>query len=245
METHRLSSFAFALCLVAAVVCAQAAGERGAAQQAPQVVRAQAPDPATAERLITVEAVAAVRVVPTQLRLVFAVSATGETATQASAGVRDLLVAIEKHLEKVGVGAKDRDVDFIAAMPTYDWRVEKQDEKAVLVERRTGTRVQYNLHVTVLDEAAARVAIEAAIAGDGVDLLAVDYWSSELAAKQVEAQKQALAAARQKADLLLAVFPEKPSPVNVHEQTHVFFPAQLTRCCPPPRTAPRASSSRR
>ena len=101
-----------------------------------------------------------------------------------------------------------------------------------MVEKRAGTRVQYNLHIRVADETAALAAIEAVGAGDGVDLLAVDYWSSALEEKQREAREKALAAAQAKAELLLSVFPEPPDPINVSETTRLVFPQQLYRNLP-------------
>lgn len=217
----------FSLCLCATMLPAQASGLRGAAQEAPQIPRLPPPDPGTAERVITVEAVAEVRVRPTRLRLVFAVSAAGESATAASVAGRTLLDETKARLQQSGKALGELDVDFVAAVPIFSWRVEQQNGKDVLAERRSGTRVQYNLHVEVADEAAALVAIEAAMAADGIDLLAVDYWSEDLAQKRVEAREQALATARQKAQLLLSVFPVAPQPINVHEQTQVLFPQQL------------------
>ena len=211
---------------------AQSAGLRGAAQEVSQVARLPSPDAAAAERVITIEAVAEVRVPPSQLRLVFAVSATGASASAASVAGRALLADTRGRLQQAGVAAAGLDVDFIAALPVFAWQVEKQSGKDVLAEHRTGTRVQYNLHVAVADEAAALSAIEAATAGDGVDLLAVDYWSDQLAQKQVEAQQKALAAAQQKAKLLLAVFPTPPRPINVHAGTQVLFPQQLYQNLP-------------
>ncbi|GAB4144580.1 MAG: hypothetical protein Fur0037_12390 [Planctomycetota bacterium] len=74
--------------------------------------------------------------------------------------------------------------------------------------------------------------IEAATTEDGVELLAVDYWSKDLPERQLEAQRQALAAAKQKAELLLSVFPRPPRPINVHESTRVLFPQQLYQVLP-------------
>lgn len=221
-----LAFLAFFPSFVANLLPAQEAGLRGATQEAPQVVRLEVPDAVTAERVITIEGVAAVRVAPTSLRLVFAVSATAETPSAASVAVREQVAAAQGRLRSVA--ERDRiDVDFIAAVPVFAWGVEGEDGKRALVERTVGTRVQYNLCVTVPDEAAALAAIEAAASVRGIDVLAVDYWNEQLAAKQVEAQQQALAAAQQKAKLLLSVFPAAPHPINVHENTRVLFPQQL------------------
>jgi uncharacterized protein YggE len=220
------------LSLLTARAAAQAAGARGAAQEAPLVARVGHPDPATAERVITIEAVAEVRVVPSRLRVVFAVSAEGANAGSASEVGRALLAATKAKLTSAGIAVAGIDVDFIAAVPVFAWQVEQQGDKDVVAEKRVGVRVQYNLHVSVADEAAALNAIEAAIAQGGVELLAVDYWSTELAKKQVEAQRKALAAAQEKAELLLSVFPERPRPINVSESTRVLFPQQLYQVLP-------------
>ncbi len=211
---------------------AQAAGLRGAAQETSQVERLGPPDPGTSERVITIEAVAEVRVVPSSLRVVFAVSAQGATASMASEAGRALLAEAQKQLTEAGISEQDIDVDFIAAMPVYAWQVEQQNGKDVVAEKRVGMRVQYNLQVSVADEAAALVAIEAASARNDVDLLAVDYWSDELANKQIEAQKKALAAAQEKSKLLLSVFPQPPMMINVSETTQVLFPQQLYQTLP-------------
>ncbi|MBM4061980.1 MAG: DUF541 domain-containing protein [Planctomycetes bacterium] len=224
--------FALSIPFAAPFAHAQAAGLAGAAREAPLVLRLPPPDPAAAERVITPEATAEVRVSPSRLRLVFAASATGATASAASLAVRELLAATQQRLQAAGVAAADIDVDFIAALPVFAWSVAKQQDRDVVAEQRAGSRVQYNLHVAVADEAAALVAIEAATAGDGVDVLAVDYWSEDLTQRQVEAQQKALAAAQQKAKLLLAVFPEPPKPINVYERTQVLFPRRLYEVLP-------------
>ena len=212
---------------------AQLAGLRGAAREDALINKLPPPDPAAAERVITVEAVAQVRVVPSRLRVVLAVAAQAETADEANGAGRALLAETKAKLEAAGVAAAEIDTDFIAAFPVYEWAVEQRGGKDVLAERRVGTRVQYNLHVSVADEAAALAAVEAAAGRDRVDLLAVDYWSDDLTGRQVEAQKKALAAARAKADLLLSVFPDRPEPINVWERTRVLFPSELYRTLPP------------
>ena len=227
-----------ALSALASVAPAQVAGLRGASREEALIQKLAPPDPAAAERVITVEAVAEVRVVPSRLRVVLAVAAQAATADEANAAGRALLAATKAKLETAGVAADDLDTDFIAAFPVYAWALERraapeqQGGKNVLAENRVGTRVQYNLHVAVADEAAALAAVEAAAGVEGVDLLAVDYWSDDLTAQQAEARKKALAAAREKAELLLTVFPEQPRPINVWERTRVLFPSELYKALP-------------
>jgi uncharacterized protein YggE len=219
---------AFLCCTSVPFARAQSPGLRGAAQEPPLVTRLAPPDTTAAERVITIEGIAQVRVVPTSLRVVFALSAAAPPAAAASAAARELVAATSERLT-AGAGAGAIDVDFIAVVPVYAWIVEDQAGQTVLAEKRTGSRVQYNLHVAVADEAAARTAIEAATAADGVELLAVDYWSDALEQQQGVARERALAAAQQKAALLLSVFEPRPRPINVHEHTVVLFPQQLYR----------------
>ncbi len=221
------ASVTLSLTLLATTGAAQAAGFRAAGDAVASVVRLAMPTAGDAERVITIEAVAEVRVVPSRLRVVFAVSAEGPDTAGASTAVRTLLAETRTKLQTAGVAPTDIDADFIAARPIYGWRVEKQGGHDVLAEVRTGVRVQHNLHVAVADEGAALAAIEAAAARDGVELLAVDYWSHELEAQQVAARRKAIAAAQAKAQLLLAVFPEPPMPINVAETTRIFYPHQL------------------
>jgi uncharacterized protein YggE len=211
---------------------AQAAGLRGASQEKPQVQRLRPPSDAAAAEFLVVEAVAEVRVVPTQLRLVFSASATGATTSAASVASSKVVEATKARLLEAGVTSAAIDVDFIAAVPVYGWSIEEQQSRKVLVERRQATRVQNNLHVVVADEAKARTAVEAATADEGVDLLAVDYWSEDLEARQAEALQKAVAKAQTKAKTLLALFPEPPRPINVHEHTSILFPQQLYQDLP-------------
>ena len=226
--------------LFAITLPAQQGGLRAGTEAAPTVQRLGAPDPAVAERLITIEAVAEVRVVPSRLRVVFAVNAEGTTVPAASTAcrtrldvARDALLGAGIALPPTAIGNGEMlDTDFIAAVPIYTWGLGKQGDHNAIVETKTGYRAQYNVHVEVKDEAGALRAIEVATAGDGVELLAVDYWSDDLEAHQLQARKKAMVAAKQKADLLLSFFTTTPTPVNVHEETNVIYPQQLYSTIP-------------
>jgi uncharacterized protein YggE len=213
--------------LIVSAVLAQDAGLAGGMRLPSVVTRVAPPDAATAERVITIEGVAELRLPPTRLRVVLSASASGKTASEASVACRGLVDATRKRLADKGIAAADVDVDFIAAVPVYEWQLDSTGDKQIAVERRVGSRAQYNLHVAVADEAAAREAIEAATVVDGIDVITVDYWSEQIAGKRSEALAQALRAAQDKAKVLLAVFPQPPVPINVHEQTTVLQPQQL------------------
>lgn len=172
-----------AVLLLAPFLHAQDAGRRAGTYEVPLLTRLGPPDAATAERLVTIEAIAEVRVVPDRLRVVFSVDAEGTTVAAASAACRERLAAARTALVDGGVAAVPAsgkvedaiDTDFIAALPVYAWGLGKQADHDAVVEKKTGYRAQYNIHVEVKDEATARQAIEIATARDGVELLAVDY----------------------------------------------------------------------
>ena len=169
---------------------------------------------------------------PTELRVVFAASATAATASETNAASARLLASARTRLETSGIPATDIDHDFIAMVPVYTWGVTRQGDRDVVAEKRSGYRLQHNLHVRVRDEASAAAVITAAHEVEGIEVLAIDYWSNQLEQKQVEARDKALAAVRQKAKALLTVFAEAPVPINVHETTHVMFPQQLYQALP-------------
>jgi len=119
-------------------------------------------------------------------------------------------------------------VDFIAVVPQYQWEIQKQAEQEVGVETKAGYRMQINVHLAVETEAAAQQAIRRAMQLGLTDVIAVDYWSEEIAKARVQARKLALAAAKEKSELLLsALFDQPPRPINIQERTEAHFPASL------------------
>jgi uncharacterized protein YggE len=206
---------------------AQDAGSHGGLDPAPKLVRNPPPDSVTAERVITVEGVAEVRVNATEMRLVFAVAVAATTAAECQKSGDQRVRALLDALAPAGVKPDATDVDFIAILPVYVWEVEDRSGKRVMAEKQSGFRLQDNVHVRVPDEATARMALKAACTVEGVELLTVDYWNADIQKSRQEAQKQALAEARRKADVLLSVFDTRPAPINVHESTTVIYPKNL------------------
>lgn len=184
--------------------------------------------PEVARAYIAIEGQAELRVAPTEIRIVMAITGEGETAEQCQAATDATVERLRSAWLKMGVPESAIVEDFIAVLPRYEWSVENQQGAEVAVEHRAGYRMQTNLHLAVPDQVRAKAALRQAFQAGVTDIIAFDYWSKDLDAVQQQARQQALAAARGKADLLLQpLLAERPPAINVQEQTLVFYPASL------------------
>ena len=180
-----------------------------------------------AESFISIEGKAEVRVKPTELRIVLAVTAEGETAIDCQKGVDATLANLKTAWAKIKIPPEAIVVDFIAMLPRYDWKVGIPEEN-LMRERKSGFRMQSNVHLAVADDTIAMSSLSAAFEQGVSDIIAFDYWSKELDSVKEQAREKALTAARAKSDLLLkALFAEKPPVINVQEHTTVQYPASL------------------
>ena len=216
------------LCLFAAAP-AQDAGMRGGVSRV-TIDRGRAePDPDSIDRFIAVEGKVEIRVEPTEIRVVLALTSEGVTAQGCEDDNKRKSDALLTALRDVGIAADAMRVDFISVLPVYDWKIEKEGGRDIAVEHRVGYRLQSNLHVAVPSERQARAAVTEAFKLDITDVLAFDYWSKDLDRIKIQAQEKALAEAGRKSDLLLSVFAERPAPINVHEATWVHLPHDMYR----------------
>ena len=180
------------------------------------------------ERYITIDGSVELRVKPTQMRIVLAITTEGDTPVACHQAAKARISALQDDWNSAGFG-KDRVVeDFIAILPVYDFQVEQQEGQPVAVERKVGYLMQSNLHVSVASNDEAYQALSIAFAHDVSDVIAVDYWSDEIDQVKAEASAKALEVAKQKSDRFLgALFDEKPRVINFQEQTKVYYPASL------------------
>lgn len=221
--------FGVASLLTASLAYAQAAGSAGGLAMGQMLSRLAPPEAADAERVITIEGVAEVRVAPTDLRIVLAHAVEAASAAESMRLGREGVAAVKAKLVSQELPAESFDVDFIAVLPVHAWNVEEQSGREVIAERRVAYRVQQNLYVRVPNEESALATIAKALEVDGVEVLAVNYWNAELPAQRQAALEKALAVARRKADLLLEGFAPRPVPINVHESCRILFPQDLYR----------------
>lgn len=183
--------------------------------------------PDVATRYVTIEGRAEIRVKPTELRAVLAVTGEGQTAAECRANVERRIAGVLAAWQRRGIDPDDVQQDFVAILPRYEWTIEKRGTREVAVESLVGYRMQTNLHLAVPNEAAAKAALDDAFAGGVTDVIGFDYWSRDLDETRRRARAAAVKAARDKAEVLLAVFVEPPTPINVQDDVTVHFPTSL------------------
>ena len=181
-----------------------------------------------AESFISLDGRAEVRVRPTQIRIVLAITSEGETAQLCQQTIQGSVAGLKDRWQKRKISADNVVEDFIAILPVHEWSIEKRGDAEAGVERRVGYRMQTNIHVSLPNDDTATAALAAAFEQGITDIIAVDYWSPELDAAKVRARELALKAAREKADSLLkTLFSTPPAVINVQEQTAVRYPESL------------------
>lgn len=210
-----------------APVIAQMAGSRGGATSNAEYDGLPQLTKDTIESHITVEGRAEVRVKPTQIRIVLAVTGSGTTPQQCQAEVKQQLNDVRAAWEKLGIKSDKIVEDFIAVLPIFSWDIEKKGDRNANVEKQTGFKMQTNLHVSVANDEAASAAINAAFEQAVTDIIAFDYFSPEIEVAKARAREEAINAAKTKADLLLSLFGSKPPVINVQESTVVRRPESL------------------
>ncbi len=181
---------------------AQSSGSRGGmnAQGAPVLGELS---PNVVKDYITIEGVAEVRVEPTEIRVVLAVTGEGETAQQCQTTVDGIISQAHADWLAMGMDEQQIVVDFIALLPRYKWELEKQEGVDVAVESKSGYRMQTNIHLAAKTEAEAQAAIAVAFQHGVTDIIAFDYWSSELDEIKLAARNLSVEAGSGKAEMLL------------------------------------------
>lgn len=210
----------------------QFAGSRAGAESAGPRSVADLPllDREVVEGFIAIGGRAEIRVRPTEIRIVLAVTGEGKTALECQAIVDDAIGKLKKSWSELGIPAERVVEDFIAVLPRYEWKVEREGAGEIGVEEKAGFRMQTNLHLAVPNDANAAKAFKAAFEQGVTDIIAFDYWSKELDAIKIRAREQAVKAARSKSETLLgALFDDPPALINVQEETSVHFPTSLYR----------------
>lgn len=180
------------------------------------------------EGFIAIDGRAEMRVKPTEIRIVLAVTSEGVSAHECQTVVQDTMTKLKTSWSKLGIPQEKIVEDFIAVLPLYEWNIEKRNGSDVGIEKKRGFRMQTNVHLAVPDDASASKALTPAFEQGVTDIIAFDYWSQELDAAKTKVREQAIKAARSKADLLLAAFfDDRPAVVNLQEKTTTRFPESL------------------
>lgn len=185
-------------------------------------------NPEVAQGYITIEGQAELRVKPTEIRVVLAVTAEGKTPSECKRKVSDTIKSLTTAWMAAGVAQESIVEDFIAVLPRYEFDIEKIRDQEVAVEKKAGYLMQTNLHLAVKNDAKAMEAINLAFENDVADIIAFDYWSKEIDEMKIKARAEAVTAAQEKsATLLGALFEKQPSLINLQESTRVYYPESL------------------
>jgi len=213
--------------MLAAIVPAQMGGSRAGLNYEGGVGDLPLLERKVAESFIAIDGRAEVRVPPTALRVVLAVTAEAESAEECQKVVDETTGRIKDSWFKLGIQLERIHADFIAVLPRYEWLLEKRGQVEVGMETKVGYRMQTNLHLAVENEEQAKQALALAYAQGVTDIIAFDYLNENLDTVQIEARRKAIEAAQAKAEMLLALFPERPGLMNIQERTEVHFPESM------------------
>ena len=184
--------------------------------------------PEVAQRYITIDGQAELRVKPTEIRVVLAVTAEGKTPAECKRLVSESTETLTAAWRELGISQEDIVEDFIAVLPRYEFEIERIRDREVAVEKKVGYLMQSNVHLAVKSDAEAMSAINIAFENGVADIIAFDYWSRDLDQLKVKARAEAVKAAREKADVLLGtLFEKKPRVINLQESTRVCYPESL------------------
>jgi len=215
------------LLAISSIATAQGMGSRKSSTDPTK--SAKTLDDFAVEHYIKIQGRAEIRVEPTGIRVVFAVTTKGDTPS----GCREKNLAKSSlflaALKKAGFAKEAFSTDFISMLPVYEWRIETQAGQKVATEHRVGYLMQTNVHLCAGNEAEANKAVAEAFRLEIPDIIAFDYWCKDLDVHKAKAQQKALGEAMRKAELLLAVFAEKPKAINVSEATSTAFPSSFYR----------------
>ena len=185
-------------------------------------------DPEVAQGYITIEGQAELRVKPTEIRVVLAVTAEGKTPSECTRKVTETIKSLTAAWMEAGIAQESIVEDFIAVLPRYEFDIEKIRDQDVAVEKKAGYLMQTNLHLAVKNDVKAMEAINLAFEKDVADIIAFDYWSKELDEMKIKARAEAVKAAQAKSVTLLgALFEQQPPLINLQESTRTFYPESL------------------
>lgn len=180
------------------------------------------------EGFIAIDGRAEIRVKPTEIRIVLAVTSEAVNADECQIQIEGTIGKLKNAWAAIGVPADNIVEDFIAVLPQYAWEIEKDGDSEVGVEKKSGYRMQTNVHLSVPNDENASKVLAAAFKNGVTDIIAFDYWSKELDEIKVKARTLAVKAAKNKSETLLGELLEVVPPiVNVQEKTTIHFPDSL------------------
>ncbi len=226
---RNLTLFGLALALLPITeAAAQLSGSRGGVSHSSSRLSLSPLNPEVAQGYITIEGRAELRIEPTEIRVVLAVTAEADTPAECKKMVSAKISKLKMQWVKSGIDKDNIVEDFISVLPRYEFKEKELGNTKVAREEKTGFLMQSNLHLAVKDDEQAMSAIGIAFDNNVSDIIGFDYWSKELDEAKVKAVELAIKVANNKSKLLLGSFFEKRPPIiNVQQATQVVYPESL------------------
>ena len=187
---------------------------------------------------IQVSGTAKISVQPEALRLVVALTSKAATANECAADISARIDQIRESMADLKIADKDIVEDFIVVKRSYKWEPKQQNNTKYFAELEDGFRMQTNLHVLCKDEKIALSVINKCFSAGVKEVVSFDYWHADLDQFKKNALSAALDAAKEKGDLLLSVFDERPRVMNVSNNVIVSHPASQYKTLKPYRPDP-------
>lgn len=227
-----VGTFLFLCALTLSTAAGQMAGSRLGAEDGGQPIRNVPSLPTldhhAVERYIAIDGRAEVRVRPTEIRIVLAITSERPSAPECRAEIEEQIRKLKADWLALGITAENIVEDFISVLPMYEWAIEERGGRDVGVEKKNGFRMQTNIHLAVPNDETAPQAFTVAFQHGVADIIGFDYWSRELDGVKIEARNQAVQSARGKADALFSdLLGGSPPIINLQEQTTIFYPESL------------------
>lgn len=185
-----------------------------------------------------------IAIAPQAMRLVVAVTSEAESANACGQSVKATIANIRRTLNDIGITDENIVEDFIEVKPQFKWEPETRKKMSFLVELEDGFRMQSNLHILCKDEEQALAAIDKSFVAGISEVISFDYWHEDLDQFKQDALKQAMAAAKQKATVLLSIFDEKPRVMNVNNSISLSRPVSQYKTILPNKDNPNHPSYR-
>jgi len=126
-------------CLFGSVAWAQFGGSRGGVETNAGVVAGLPTlDREVVEGFIVIDGRAEIRVRPTEIRIVLAVTSAAPTAGDCHASFEEVFGKLKTVWLALGISSEDIVEDFFAVLPLYEWNLEQLGESQIGVESKTG-----------------------------------------------------------------------------------------------------------
>ncbi len=218
--------------LIGVPVIAQMSGSRGGvgsqASQGPALATLGPLSAEVAQSVVTIDGKVELRVEPTEIRIVLALTSEAETSSACKQLITQQIAKLKPGWIGMGIPEENIVEDFISVLPCYEYEIKSLQGQEVAAEKKVGYLLQNNIHLAVKNDAEAMRALDVAFEHGVTDIIGFDYWSKDLDQKKNEARLQAIKIAKEKSQVMLdGLFDKRPPIINIQERTDVYYPESM------------------